>query len=99
MNSAIETVSTPEAVSASAGSSTVSSPIASATAEDERNQTVTGRKPYIRRDGHVGPISQLKLRPLEDREWAASLATTLSGADAIIEIKNRLGIDLKWSVK
>jgi len=25
-----------------------------------------------------------------------TLATTRSGADAIIEIKNRLGIDLKW---
>jgi hypothetical protein len=94
MNSAIETVSAPEAASTSGGPSAVSSAIASATVEDEI--TITGRKPYIRRDGHVGPISQLKLRPLEEREWAASLATTLSGADAIIEIKNRLGIDLKW---
>ena len=94
MNSAIETVSTPEAVSASASPTTVSSAIASSAVEDET--TVTGRKPYIRRDGHVGPISQLKLRPLEDREWAASLATTRAAKDAIIEIRNRLGIDLKW---
>jgi len=99
MNSSFETVGTPEAVTTSEGSTVVSTAMPSAMVEDERNQTVTGRNPYIRRDGHVGPISQLKLRPLEERDWAASLETTLSGADAIIEIKNRLGIDLKWSVK
>jgi hypothetical protein len=68
MNGAIETVSAPEALSASGRPSAVSTAIASATVEDEI--TVTMRKPYIRRDGHAGPISQLKLRPLEDREWA-----------------------------
>jgi hypothetical protein len=71
MDSAAEIVSMSEAVSASARHSAVSSAIASATAEDEI--TVAVRKPYIRRDGHVGPISRLKLRPLEDREWAIPL--------------------------
>jgi hypothetical protein len=56
------------------------------------------RKPYVRSDGNVGPLSQLKLRPLEDREWALSLSTTHSSKDAITEIKNRLGLDLKWEM-
>jgi hypothetical protein len=56
------------------------------------------RKPYVGPVGNVGPVTQLKLRPLEDREWVLSLAASLSGKQAIIEIKNRLGIDLKWDM-
>ncbi len=56
------------------------------------------RKPYVGPDGNIGPLSQLKLRPLEDREWALSLAGSLSSKDAILEIKNKLGIDLKWEM-
>ncbi len=54
------------------------------------------RKPYVGPNGNLGPVTQLKLRPLEDREWAFSLTGTLTRKDAITEIKNRLGIDLKW---
>jgi hypothetical protein len=92
MNSAIETVSTPEAVSASAGSA-----IASATVENEIN--VTGRKPYIRRDGHVGPISQLKLRPLEEKDWAVVVAArlpkkpTMTADEKQARIRKILGVD------
>jgi hypothetical protein len=60
--------------------------------------TIHSRKPYVRIDGQVGPASELKLRPWEDREWALSLAATHSIKDAILEIKNRLGIDLKWEI-
>jgi hypothetical protein len=54
------------------------------------------RKPRIGPAGALTPITQLKLRSLDDREWAAGLANSLSRADAVAEIKNRLGIDLKW---
>jgi hypothetical protein len=54
------------------------------------------RKPQIGAGGARTPITELKLRSLDDREWALSLTNTHSREDAIIEIKNRLGIDLKW---
>src|SRR5580658_9314457 len=66
MNSATEIVSAPEAVSASAGPSTVSSALASATAEDKVTDTM--HKTHIRRGGHAGPIFRFKLYPSEDRE-------------------------------
>jgi hypothetical protein len=59
-------------------------------------QVQRNRKPYVGPAGNVGPVTQLKLRSQEDREWALSLAGSLRRKDAIVEIKNRLGIDLKW---
>jgi hypothetical protein len=56
------------------------------------------RKPYVGPAGGVGPVSELKMRPVEDREWAFGLAGSLSCKDAITEIKNKLGIDLKWEM-
>jgi hypothetical protein len=54
------------------------------------------RKPQIGAGGARTPITELKLRSLDDREWALRLTNTHSREDAIIEIKNRLGINLKW---
>ena len=42
------------------------------------------------------PLAQLKSRPKEEIDWACDLDCTITRAQAIARIKERLGIDLRW---
>jgi hypothetical protein len=46
--------------------------------------------------GQPDPLTRLKARPKEDLDWACELDLTMTRAQAIAAIKNRLGIDLRW---
>ncbi|MGP8235100.1 MAG: hypothetical protein ACLQVW_06805, partial [Limisphaerales bacterium] len=41
-------------------------------------------------------LTELKSRPQEEIDWACDLDSAMTRAQAIAQIKERLGIDLRW---
>jgi len=58
--------------------------------------TEPSRKTRVLPGGQIPPLTQLKLRSYEDRDWALHLGDFVCALEAIEEIKNKLAIDLKW---
>jgi hypothetical protein len=46
--------------------------------------------------GKPPPLAQLKSRSKEEIDWACNLDSAMTRAQAIVQIKERLGIDLRW---